>query len=64
MGLGNLGSLEDLSLKFGIRLVQEEGIGDEEGWIWEECGEYWVTGVKTGSKAVVETTTKIPQCFN
>lgn len=31
MGLGNLGSLEDLSLKFGIRLVQEEGIGDGDG---------------------------------
>lgn len=39
-----------------------EGIGGEEGWTREGCGECWETGVKTGTKAIVETTPELPLC--
>lgn len=53
-GVKNSGSVE----------CRTQGIGGEEGWIWEGRGEFWETGVKTGTKATVETRVKLPLCFN
>ena len=43
------------------RLSAGIGIVGEEGSIWEVCSEFWKIGVKSGTKAVVQTTALLPE---